>query len=125
MSAAILLTLVWHHVRAVHGSAGSSGLAGLYAFGYVHLTSSLLLMALPVLAIKLVLREKLGDWGLRAGRRREWTIALVAYLLSLPLLSWVSGMDAFRRSYPALQAAETDATVFWIYEGLYLVKWVS
>lgn len=125
VSAAVILSLVWHHTRAAHFYAGSSGISGLYAFGYAHLTSSFLLMVLPVLAIKLFLRERLADWGLRAGRRREWTIVFVAYLLFLPLLAWVSGMDTFRATYPALRAAETDATVFWIYEGLYLVKWVS
>lgn len=118
VSAAVILTLVWHHARVTGASSISS-------WGYSHLMSSFLLMGLPMLSIKLFLRENLVDWGLHAGRRREWTIAFAAYVILLPSLVWLSTTDTFHGTYPELRAVETDATLFWIYEALYLVKWVS
>jgi len=121
--AAVILTLVWHHARSTQDSVAHLG--GLGAFGYAQLTSSFLLMGLPLLSIVLVLRENPRDWGLRAGRRREWTIALVAYLLAIPLIVVASEMDAFHGRYPTLRAAGTNEVLFWSYEAVYLLKWVS
>ncbi len=55
----------------------------------------------PVLVIKLVLRQRLRDYGLKLrGLTDGWYIYLAMYLLLLPLVILVSTTKSFQHSYP-------------------------
>lgn len=97
VSAAVILTLFWHHARAAQyytyvglmpgwARSGDPALSGLYAYVYSHVGSAVLLLLLPMGIIRFVLGDRVRDYGLGPGRPREWSIALALYLILLPVL---------------------------------------
>ena len=82
---------------------------------------------LPVFIIRLVLKEKLSDYGLRIGDYKTGLkITLVFILIMLPLVWFASSSDSFANVYPHLPAARESWTIFLIYElGLlvYMIAW--
>ncbi len=81
----------------------------------------------PVLIIRLFLKEKLSNYGLRIGDYKVGLkITLVFILIMLPLLWFASSSDAFANVYPHLTSAKQSWQIFLIYElGLliYMIAW--
>ena len=82
---------------------------------------------LPVLIIRLVLKEKLSDYGLRIGDYKiGLKISFIFLAIMLPLVWFVSSSDEFANVYPHLPSAKQSWQIFFIYElGLliYMIAW--
>lgn len=85
-------------------------------------------VVLPVLAIRLVLRERVRDFGLRlrgiAGHAPSYLLLLA---VSLPGLVWASGTEAFQAKYPFYDIQPGEG--FWPYLSawwaLYALQFVA
>jgi membrane protease YdiL (CAAX protease family) len=83
---------------------------------------------LPVVAIKLVLRERLSDFGIRVrGTLRTWRPYAVLFAVSVPFIVIVSFQPAFQAKYPFYSLAPTEAWLpyLWAWWGLYAVQFVG
>lgn len=82
---------------------------------------------LPVLIIRLILKEKLSDYGLRIGDYKiGLKISLIFLSIMLPFVWFASSSDAFANVYPHLPSAKQSWQIFIIYEiGLlvYMIAW--
>jgi len=77
--------------------------------GYWVLAQSIAYILGPVLIIKLVLRERLRDYGLKLrGMLSGWYIYVAMYLLLLPLVMIVSTTSSFQHSYPFYRLAADE-----------------
>ncbi|MBZ0120361.1 MAG: CPBP family intramembrane metalloprotease [Sandaracinaceae bacterium] len=89
------------------------------------------------LAVVLLLVVPLGvcwlaeGWGPRElgfrvrGALPEVAIVLGLWLAMIPIVYVIHDRPTFAAIYPRLPAAEHDAQLFLLYEGLYLVKWIA
>ena len=79
------------------------------------------------LIIKLVLKEKLSDYGLRIGDYRIGLSVSFGFVLVMFIIIWfVSSTPAFVEQYPHLDSAKESWDVFLIYEiGMlvYMIAW--
>ncbi len=82
---------------------------------------------LGVVIIKLGLKEKLRDFGLRFGDLRTGLSFSFLFLLVMIILVWfVSATPAFAEKYPHLSSAKSDWNTLLIYEAgmlLYMFAW--
>jgi len=85
------------------------------------------LLVLPVLIIKFVIRGKISDFGMKAG---DWQVglklALIFFLVMLPIIWIFSSSTDFVSKYPHLLSARTAWSTFYIYETgmlIYLFAW--
>ncbi len=82
-------------------------------------------LIVPVLLIKLVFREKLSDYGLRAGKLfRDYKLYLVMLLIMIPLVWYFSMTEGFQYRYPFYRLSSNESLWpnFWIWQGLYLFQ---
>jgi membrane protease YdiL (CAAX protease family) len=62
----------------------------------------------PLLVIKLVLRDRLANYGLKLrGATRCWYVYLGMYLVMVPAVLAVSTTDSFQRTYPFLKPSRS------------------
>jgi len=85
-------------------------------------------LLLPVLTVKIVLREKLRDYGWRVtGIRADLPLygGLLAFMLVL--VAFFSGTAAFQAQYPFYppKSGEPLWPAFWIWELLYMAQFVA
>lgn len=85
------------------------------------------LLVLPVLIIKFVIRGKISDFGMKAG---DWQaglkLALIFFLVMLPLIWIFSSSTDFVSKYPHLLSTRTAWSTFYIYETgmlIYMFAW--
>lgn len=87
----------------------------------------------PMLFVKLVLREKLGDYGIKLKTAFSfWWIYVAMYLIILPCVLFVSSEDSFQSTYPFFRpddVGEPNSQAywnrFWIWECFYALQFVS
>ncbi len=81
---------------------------------------------LPALWIKLVMRQRLRDFGfsLQGTARHAW-IYITMYLLVLPALFVVGDTKSFQRQYPFYQQAHKSAYDFLAWEFAYAMQFLS
>ena len=93
--------------------------------GWSHLTAVAVLMLVPLVACRIggIRPLELG-LGIR-GAKRELLLVLALWAAFLPVVWYMSGTEAFLRTYPRLPEARTDLALFLTYEGFYLVKWIA
>jgi len=80
---------------------------------------------IPVLAIKLLFRENLSDYGVDPrGMFRGGLIYVGFFAVMVPLLLFFSTTDAFQARYPFYQIGTTEPLWprFWIWEMFYMVQ---
>ena len=81
----------------------------------------------PVLIIKIVLKEKVKDYGLAFGDYKTGLkITAIFLLIMLPLVWIASSLPEFSKTYPHLPAAKTNWEIFLIFEAgmlLYMFAW--
>ena len=81
----------------------------------------------PVLIIRLFLKEKLSDYGIRLGDYKiGLKISLIFLAIMLPIIWFASSSNSFANVYPHLNSARDSWDVFIIYEiGLliYMIAW--
>jgi membrane protease YdiL (CAAX protease family) len=85
-------------------------------------------LVVPALAIWLVHRRRLRDFGLGRGDLRFWLpITLLIFAVQLPVVGLYLARDpVYVRRYPSLGAARAGGGVFWIWESsrlLYMLSW--
>jgi uncharacterized protein len=82
----------------------------------------------PVIAVKLVLGERLGDYGIRVrGTLRSWPPYAVLFAVSFPFIIAASFQPAFQAKYPfyPLAAGELWWPYLWAWWALYAVQFVA
>ncbi|MDX2053566.1 MAG: CPBP family glutamic-type intramembrane protease [Polyangiaceae bacterium] len=77
-------------------------------------------LLIPVVCIKLVLRENVVDFGLTLRHSaRIWGLYLAMFLVVLPLAYLVSSTPAFLKTYPKFAGAGESWGVFFVWEAAY------
>lgn len=133
IGSALFLMLYRHYCRRhfFHTSlsqyfAGNS-LMPILSYYYWFLSSTIMLMFLPLLTIKLIFKERVQDWGFRFGKKRfGFTFVIVAYVLMIVVLFLVSRMSSFQKAYPLCKFALNNWKLFVTYEiayGIYMFAW--
>jgi membrane protease YdiL (CAAX protease family) len=93
---------------------------------WAHVTALLLLFAIP-----LALSWSIEGWGPRTlglgirGSQREVAIVLGFWLLMVPIVAVAAEAESFQAMYPRVREVRTDASLYLLHEGLYLLKWVA
>lgn len=81
----------------------------------------------PVLIIKIILKEKVKDYGLVFGDYKiGLKITAIFLLIMLPLVWVASSLPEFTKTYPHLPGAKTDWLIFFIFEAgllVYMFAW--
>lgn len=101
----------------------------IYLYEYLYWFSGdfITFFVLPVLTIKLVLREKLTNFGLRMGDFRTGIkISIIFLLIMLPFVWIASSYPDFVRTYPQLAEVRDHWNTFFIFEAaalVYLLAW--
>ncbi len=90
--------------------------------------SVVLQLLVPLLAIWLLHRKRLRDYGLGLGDVRFWLpiVGLVVVVQLVAIAGWLHRAPAYTATYPTLEAARAGGGVFWIWEGsrvLYMLSW--
>jgi membrane protease YdiL (CAAX protease family) len=83
---------------------------------------------LPVIAIKLVFREKLLDYGLGIrGVVRDWPVYAVFACIMVPLVYAFSFEERFQNIYPfyRVHSREDVDAVFWRWEVVYAIQFMA
>jgi uncharacterized protein len=85
-------------------------------------------MLVPLLLIRFVLCEPIGDYGLQTkAALRGWPLYAVMLMVMLPLVAYFSGTTAFQQKYPFYQP-DPDEPIwprFWIWEAFYFGQFVA
>lgn len=82
----------------------------------------------PVLAIKIIFRENLSDYGLKFnGAFKDYWIYIVMLCVMLPLVYFFSTTKSFQAKYPFydLMPGEKLYPNFWIWEALYFCQFFA
>ncbi|HSD64169.1 MAG TPA: CPBP family intramembrane glutamic endopeptidase [Ignavibacteriaceae bacterium] len=99
----------------------------LYEYLYWYLGDFFTLFVLPVLIIKLILKENLKDFGLTAGDYKAGFVLTIIFLVIMLPLVWIfSSYPDFVRTYPQLVSVRDNWNTFLIFEAgliIYLVAW--
>ncbi len=81
---------------------------------------------LPVLLIKLVLRQRLRDYGMPwPGSRAPFGIFLVLYLIMAPFVVGVAFTDSFQSTYPFYQQADRSLLEFFVWQCIYAAQFFA
>lgn len=90
-------------------------------------TAVVAFLVLPGLAILGFLHGRFDEFGFRAGRAKEWVLAVVVlYLLAFPFLSYAAAQPEFRAVYPLFAPARSGGVQLINFElvyGLYFFSW--
>ena len=134
LSASVLLTVFRyygssrffdnHLAQYVRNAAAAPQLRTLYSF----CAAALLMLVVPMVVIKALLKKKVSDFGWQVG---DWRLGLALVGILLPLtaaiLLWPAAHDAaFRAEYPLFHAAGKTLSFFSLYAmiyGLYYLGW--
>ncbi len=93
---------------------------------WAHACAVVLLMIAPLLLCWFGEGWSPRDLGFRVrGAGPEIGVVLVLWVLMIPLVYLVHDNVAFRNIYPRLDAADSSARLYFMFEGFYLVKWVA
>ena len=99
----------------------------LYEYIYWYLGDFFTLFLLPVLIIKLILKENLNEYGLKIGDLRAGIrITLYFLVIMIPLVWLFSSSPDFVRTYPQLVSVRENWNTFFIFETglfIYLIAW--
>jgi membrane protease YdiL (CAAX protease family) len=99
----------------------------LYEYLYWFFSELVTSVLLPILIIKLFLKEKISDFGFKLGDYKTGLkISAIFLLIMLPLLWFASSQPDFAAKYPHLPAARERWLIFLIYEfGMlaYMFSW--
>lgn len=134
LSVAVLQTVSWYYtsrkffrVNFYYQYFTDNQFVQLYEYLFWFIGDFISLFLLPLLIIKLLLKEKITDYGLKFGDHKiGLIITIISFAVMLPILWFVSASPEFAAKYPHLQMAKNSWTIFIIYEiGMftYLFAW--
>ena len=100
----------------------------IFPYFYWFWMSTLTLLLLPILLVKIGIKDKVRDYGFRLTHGKlGWGFVLGGWLLMLPLIALVLQLfPAFQQKYPLSNVAGTNWKVFTAYEisyGVYMFCW--
>ena len=85
------------------------------------------LLIIPVLIVKIILKEKLNNFGFQVGDYKTGLkYSFLFILFMIPLIWFVSGSQSFASTYPHLQMARSNWSIFLLYETcmlIYMMTW--
>jgi len=133
ISLAILQTISWYYTsrrffrKNLLNYFQDNPLADLYNFIYWFLGDFLTYFILPVLIIRFILKEKVSDYGLKAGDYHKGFKLTVFFTSLMILLIWFISSDiSFNYTYPQLHSARENWLIFLIFEAgmmIYMFAW--
>jgi len=85
-------------------------------------------LAVPIILIKLVFREKLSDYGCRFGNlKKDYPVYLIMLVIMIPLVYLMSKTHSFQLRYPFYNLAYGEKLFpnFWLWEGMYFVQFIG
>ncbi|UCD84768.1 MAG: CPBP family intramembrane metalloprotease [Deltaproteobacteria bacterium] len=105
---------------------GSNPYIDWYQYLYMHIVSFLLWFVIPLLLIKLLLKENLAGWGLCLGDYRFGLkfLFLAMVIMVLPLYLNAQSPE-FQAEYPLTKLAGKSPTHFLLWELTYLIYYIS
>ena len=99
----------------------------LYEYFYWFAGDFITLFLLPVLIIKILLKERISDYGLRIGDYKTGLkYSLLFLAVMIPIIWFVSSGSEFSQTYPQLNDVKYSWNLFLIFEAgilLYMVAW--
>lgn len=133
LSVAVLQTISWYITsRAffrynIFPSYDSNPDIYLIEYFYWFIGDFVTLLVLPVLIIKFIIKEKVTDFGLKAG---DWQtglkLSVMFFIIMLPLIWIFSSSTQFVSKYPHLLSVRSAWSTFYIYEFgmlIYMFAW--
>ena len=98
--------------------------------GLVYWISIILIfyLAIPIIFVKFVFKEKLSDYGFRLGNlKKDYSVYLIMLIIMLPLVYLMSRTQSFQLRYPFynLKSGEGLYPNFWIWQALYFFQFVG
>ncbi len=93
---------------------------------WAHVSAVVVLMIVPLMICFGLEGWTPRDLGFRIrGTGTEVMIVLGLWAAMIPIVWLVHDTEAFARIYPRLPQAKSSAEIYFLYEGLYLVKWIA
>ncbi len=93
---------------------------------WAHLSAVVLLMIAPLILCFYAEGWTPRDLGFRVkGALPEIGVALGLWLAVVPFVWWVHDQRSFQAVYPRLEAADTSMELYFLFESVYLVKWIA
>jgi membrane protease YdiL (CAAX protease family) len=83
---------------------------------------------LPALLLRVVLRERLSDYGIKPhGALAGWPIYVLFFAIMIPLIALMSGNYHFQQTYPFYAIARDEPLwpTFWMWEVMYAVQFFA
>lgn len=130
---ALVLMIIWLYqghpsffMEHFAGHFGSDPYIDWYQYLYMHLAALLLWLIIPILLIKLILKDSLAEWGLCPGDYRFGLkfLALAIVIMALPLYLNAQSPE-FQAEYPLTKLAGKDSTHFLLWELTYLIYYIG
>jgi membrane protease YdiL (CAAX protease family) len=113
-------------LRHLGPSLGETPFLAWWAFGYQFASALLLMGLIPALWIRLGLRQRLRDHGLRLGAVRFGLMAVLIGVAALALPLYLNaGSAAFQAEYPLVKLAGRSASLYLLWELTYLVYYIA
>lgn len=134
VAVAVLQTISWYYssrkffrMHFYYQYFTDNELVKLFEYLFWFIGDFITLFILPVLIIKIFLKDKITDYGLKFGDHKfGLTITLISIGIMLPILWFVSASPEFAVKYPHLQMTKSNWTIFIVYEigmFIYLFAW--
>jgi uncharacterized protein len=100
----------------------------LFSLGYWVFIIMVFYIALPLLIIKFVFREKPGNYGLQTGNLfKDYKIYLFFFMIMVPLVLFFSTTESFQYRYPFYRMVKGEPLYpnFWIWQFLYFFQFIG
>jgi membrane protease YdiL (CAAX protease family) len=133
LSIAVIQTISWYYTSRLFFRQNYFDLLGTnpnynyYEFAFWFVGDFISLFVIPFLIIKIILKEKIKNYGISIGDYKTGLKLTVIFLLiMIPIIWFVSSEPIFAATYPLLVNARDSWSIFFLYEcGLlfYLFAW--
>ena len=118
----------WMPESVLEAMASVSGIEApsFHIQAYAHAMAVLCLLLVPLLVCRFAWGMTARELGFRIrGTRREWGIVLGMWALFVPVVWLASQGASFQSTYPKVPAVAASASLYLLYELVYLTKWTA
>jgi len=92
------------------------------AFGYWFILDSVLFFFIPLIIIKLILNEKIKNYGLAFKNVKiGWFVFIISIVFFIPIIFFISNSETFSQFFPLMENAKNDFLIFLLYETLFIL----
>ena len=124
LSVAVLQTISWYYTSRQYFKFNlfhifqSDPNVDLIEYLYWFIGDFISLFVLPILIIKILLKEKLKNYGLTTGDYSAGLkISFLFLIIMIPIIWVVSSFPEFTNTYPHLSSARESWTIFFVFES--------